>query len=651
VSGYADVIHSTIDPLGRHGVPMDSPPVNFGDRELLRKACHRYLAGLGIPARVRRRAFERAVEAQRAYKQRVRDTSAEIIAAAEEEGRPLVMLLGRPYHIDRQINHKTPDILANLGIDVITEDAAPTGDLENVQMLTAWENPNRIYRAVQWAARRPHTHLVQFNSFGCGPDSYVVDEARGLADEYGRGLTVLRIDEIESTGSSKLRLRSMLEIQRTGWDEEMERVPRRSTALFEEADRNRTVLVPQFAEFCTTPIVRPMTDEGYRVALMDPSDRESVDVGLKYANNEICYPGIIVVGDAIKALQSGRHDRNKIAIGLWETGGQCRASCIFGATKKAMLRAGFEDVPLITVSTGGTRTNKQPGFQYSLPKFMANALTGIAYADALSAMYHSTAVREVRKGQAQETAEKYLGRLEDGRLPLKRSAALKQLTEAVDEFNQIETRAEPLPKVVVLGEIYVKYNRFSNFNVVPWLMSQGIEVLVPPLADFFATWFVSVKAQLENLTTRPSLLTRLSGILNRHFQSYLDDVGAVMQHYRYYMPQHSIHDLGKKAAQILSLTHQYGESWLIAGEISDYAEGGIPNVLCLQPFGCIANHVVAKGVEKRLRAVHPELNLLFLDSDHATSEVNYYNRLHFFIDSAREGLRSAELVPVHESVV
>jgi len=181
-------------------------------------------------------------------------------------------------------------------------------------------------------------------------------------------------------------------------------------------------------------------------------------------------------------------------------------------------------------------------------------------------------------------------------------------------------------------------------------MSQGVEVFLPPFADFFATWFVSVRAQLENHMQRPSILSFMSGPLNRYVQSYLDDVSGVLSGYRYYMPQHTIQDLGAKAARTVSLTHQYGESWLIAGEIAAYAESGVPNVLCLQPFGCIANHVVAKGVEKRLRAQHPQLNLLFLDTDHATSEVNYYNRLHFFLNSAREGFASPVPVPEYESV-
>jgi predicted nucleotide-binding protein (sugar kinase/HSP70/actin superfamily) len=315
-----------------------------------------------------------------------------------------------------------------------------------------------------------------------------------------------------------------------------------------------------------------------------------------------------------------------------------------------MVQAGFEDVPLVTMSMGLGATNKQPGLEVSVPKFIFNGVIGLAYSDALSAMYHSTAVREVRKGQAAETAAKYLALLEDGRLALKMSAVVKQLAEAVDEFNQIETEEKVLPKVGVLGEIYVKYNRFSNNNVVPWMMSQGIEVVLPPLMEFFAGWFVGVKAHIEHFMKRPDLTSRLSGMLNWYFQSYMDDVGGVMEKFRYYMPQHSIQDLGNKAAPILSLTHQYGESWLIAGEVAAFAESGVPNVLCLQPFGCIPNHVVAKGVEKRLRAAYPQLNLLFLDTDHGTSEANFYNRLHFFISNAREGLTSEELASERERI-
>ena len=221
-----------------------------------------------------------------------------------------------------------------------------------------------------------------------------------------------------------------------------------------------------------------------------------------------------------------------------------------------------------------------------------------------------------------------------------RKDILKAIRGAVKAFNQIETTDYDYPKVGIVGEIYVKYNAFSNNNVIPWLIEQGIEVVVPPVLEFFISWFVSVKAHVRENMVKPHLMWLISGPLNRYVDTLLDEVDAVMQDFRFYRPQHKIQHIAKKAEKIVSLTHQYGESWMIAGGIGGLVEDGISNVLCLQPFGCIANHVTAKGVEKRLRQHYPQLNLLMLDNDAGVSEVNYFNRMHFFINQAYESQKS-----------
>ncbi len=262
----------------------------------------------------------------------------------------------------------------------------------------------------------------------------------------------------------------------------------------------------------------------------------------------------------------------------------------------------------------------------------------MVYADALSNMYHATAVREVHKGQAMEVANKYLSILEDGTLPLQKDIVLETLAQAVADFNEIETVDGDYPKVGIVGEIYVKYNSFGNNRVVEWLMDQGIEVIVPSFAEFFVAWFPSIKAKVQAHIKKPDLLWLLAPVLNKYTQALQNRVEAVMEGFRYYRPAHTIQDVAQKAQEIVSLAHQYGESWLIAGEIGEFIKHGIPNVLCLQPFGCIANQVIAKGVTKRMREKFPQLNLLYLDCDAGTSEVNFVNRLYFFINPAKASL-------------
>jgi len=642
VSGYADVIRSVIDPQRKYDIPLDMPAVNLNDKKLLKKVCISYLSSIGISKKIIRRAFDKALESQEQFKVQVRTLGAEILENARAESRPVIMLLGRPYHIDPLINHKIPDILTGFGVDVITEDSVPLEPdqtLENRHVMTQWEYLNRYYHAARWVGTQDNVELVQLNSFGCGPDPFVLEEVRTILGEYGKHPTVIRIDEIESPGSTRLRLRSMMEAI---WlhTKPMAHTyrPRKTTRIFGIEDRNRTLIVPDFSQFCSPPIVRPFKDMGYEIVALPPADRASVDVGLKYTNNEICYPGIITIGDLVKALQSGEYDLSKTAIGFSQTGGQCRASSYPSMVKKALVAAGFEEVPVVTLSTNLEVLNDQPGFAFDVKEYMYKAIIGMLFTDALSEMYHSSAVRESQKGASIQVANKYLDRFWEGSIPLEKGALLDTIDQAVDEFNALSITDQPHPKVGIVGEIYVKYNAFSNNYVADWLMEQGLEVVQPTFLEFFAGGLVLMENRVRTYLNRPSLLWILSLLGKRLLRSFLNEVDGIMKKYRHHRPYHDIQEIARKAQEIVSLNHQYGEGWLIAGEIASFAKEGINNVLCLQPFGCIANHVVAKGVEKRMKELYPQLNLLFLDADAGISEVNFFNRMHFFINHAKEGL-------------
>ncbi|MBU1662477.1 MAG: CoA activase, partial [Chloroflexi bacterium] len=362
VSGYPDVIRSAIDPQRKYGIPLDMPAITFRDDNLLDKACLQYLTELGIASGVVRKALKKAKAAQSEFKQGIVDMGAELIRNSQASEHPLILLMGRPYHIDSLINHNVPELLTDFGVDVITEDCIPMmGEtLANRHVMTQWEYLNRYFHAVRWAGQHENVELVQLNSFGCGPDAFILDEVRAILAEHGKHLTVIRIDEIESTGSTKLRLRSMMEsLQQANAHPTYVRIPRRTTKPYQIEDRIRTLIVPDFSPFCSPPIVRPFMDLGYEIVQLPPPDHASVDVGLKYTNNEICYPGIITLGDLVKALQSGTYDLSRTAIGFSQTGGQCRATSYPSMIKKALVAAGFEQVPVVTLSTSLSVLNDQ----------------------------------------------------------------------------------------------------------------------------------------------------------------------------------------------------------------------------------------------------------------------------------------------------
>jgi len=636
------VIKNVIDPEKKYEVPLDMPPVNFNDEKLLKKTCLAYLESLGVERRVAVRAFERAQESQKQFKGQVRRVAAEILDNAREDGRPVILLLGRPYHIDPLINHKIPDILINFGLDVITEDSIPLDDLQtlnNRNVMTQWEYLNRYFHAARWAGEQEDVEVVQLNSFGCGPDPFILEEVSTILGEYGKSPTVLRIDEIESVGSTKLRLRSMFESLKQSKPKERVYKARKKTRVYQKEDQSRTLIVPDFSPFCSPPIVRPFIDAGYDIIWLPPADRKSVEAGLKYANNEICYPGTITIGDLVKALQSGKYDLSRTAIGFSQTGGQCRATSYVGMIKKALISAGFEDVPVVTLSTNLQTLNEQPGFEFNPKVFMYRSVISMAFTDALSDMYYSTVVREKNKGDAKRVADKYVSAFMDGRIPTQRKALLEALAKAVAEFNAIEVDDRQYPKVGIVGEIYVKYNAFSNNNAAEWLIEQGIEVVMPTFLEFFAAGIIHVQQKVKTNIARRDTLWLLTLLAKKILHNYLDEVHEVMKEYRRFHHHPDIDTIAKNAQEILSLNHQYGEGWLISGEIASFVKDEIPNVLCLQPFGCIANHIVAKGAEKKMRELYPQLNLLFLDADAGVSEVNFFNRMHFFLNHAKESNR------------
>jgi predicted CoA-substrate-specific enzyme activase len=642
VTGYPQVIESSINPEAR-GVPFDRPPLSFSSEKLIRKFCLRYLKEREVPEKRALKAFEKALEAQEKYRKDVCAVGQKIREKAQKENRTIMMVLGRPYHVDALISHKMGEMIASLGLDLVTEDSLPPSErsgLEDVKVLSQWTLPNRLYDGALWAAEQDNVEVIQLNSFGCGPDALTVDEIKPLLNRYGKNPTLVKIDEITSPGSVKLRIRSLIEsLKMRGDDYQPHLIEREDTSIFGLEDKKRKILAPVFSPFYTDFLISTFRNMDYDLEILPIADRESIEIGLKYSNNDICYPATIVIGDLIKALQSGKYDRNNIAVGLTQTGGQCRASSYVSMLKKAMVRAGFSDVPVVAISThtGGDQLNPQPGFEIP-SSFRLDCLFGIIYADVLARLFYSHACRERVKGSTWALTEKYI---EKGKLLVdyKKPGRLYDLLEkAVVEFNALDIDPTPLPKVGIVGEIFVKFNPFSNSNMTDWLMEQGIEPEVPPLVSFFLTMFVTENYNWKNFITETNRL-KLQGlrIAEKFVDHHINKANKILAKAVQPTPGiHRIRHLADHAEQMIDLVNQYGESWLIAGDIGCFVEDDITDVVCIQPFGCIANHIIAKGMEKKMKEKHKGLNILYLDWDAGSSEVNAVNRLEFLVRGARE---------------
>lgn len=642
VCGYADVLKGAALMGGGATVPIDAPPVTFRDERLLRKATFVYLKSLKVKRACFERAFERALETQRRFHTDLKEQGGALLQQARRGKQPIVILAGRPYHADRLIEHQTSEMLADLGalvLPVETAAALHTGSAQDLVTVAQWAFPNRLLRATQWVASQsdPRIQMVMLNSFGCGPDAFIMDEVRDVLAAAGKIFTLIKVDDISSTGSVRLRLRSLIEtLQWRPTVRETQTTPRKRTPLYRVEDRAKRIIAPYFAD-CYSPFFAPLFGIlGYDVEILPPPDITSVEYGLKYANNEICYPATVVIGDIVKAFKSGAHVPEQTVVAMTQTGGQCRASSYVALIRKALIDAGFDQVPVIALANDGDIANEQPGFTFDTRRVLKPAFAAMLYADGISKLYHRSIVREKMTGQALALRDHYLtlGRRSIGNAPPEQ--LLELLQQATAAFNTVVHKDLELPRIGLVGEIYLKYNQFSQQHVTDWIITQGVEVVVPSLIDFIMQFFVNLKINRRHHIERRSLSFLAEFLLERQAGQWIKRFDRAMHGFHYYEPTVGIYQKAGSAAEIINLVTQFGEGWLIPAEIACYAKEGINEVVSLQPFGCTSNHVIAKGIETRVKRVYPDMNLLFLDFDAGASEVNLLNRLHFLVSTARD---------------
>jgi predicted CoA-substrate-specific enzyme activase len=639
VSGYPDVIRSAVDPEEQYGVALDKPVITFADNQALKTACYDYVSAWGVPRELFRRAFDKAQHAQRQFREELCSLQQARMRQAIGNREWAFVLAGRPYHADPLIHQKVGQIAADLGVHVFTDDVFRQEGSEGfkaLKIVSQWSYPNRVVQAAMEVARLPReVQLVQLNSFGCGPDSFFMDETADILRQAGKNHTLLRIDEIAGSGSIRLRLRSLIESLKSlpGSGRKKDIPPYKGYGRFYAgSDKQKTILVPWFADFIS-PFVPALAElAGYKMVNMPKSSKASADAGLKYGHNEVCYPSTLILGDVICALQSGEYDPDQVVVAISQTGGQCRATNYLSQIKTGLQNAGFSHVPTLVVSSGEVFQNEQKAFQIPYLRFLDILIYALLYAGALQKMHSCLIVREKKQGEAQALFDFYIARGVEAVRTKNAGALLKLLQQAVAGFNRMAVHERTYTKIGLVGEIFVKYNNYAQAHITQWLRSKGMEVSTPPILDFLMQYFVNSEVNIQHHLAKDSLLQR---ILRPAFLRYIDKrIGAterIMQTFRFYEPAESIFVKARYASEILDLSNQFGEGWAIAAEVAMYARRGVDRIVCVQPFGCIANHVVAKGVEKRLKKFYPRVSFLCLDVDGGASEVNLQNRLHFIM--------------------
>ena len=644
VSGYSEVVKSSQQP----SVPVDTPVITFADDALLRKQLEQYLSQFGVGKDIIRKAITEAISQQQKFMTDIQHRAQSIYEKSKREGKITILLAGRPYHSDFLIQHKLSEMIASLGVNVISDDIVrgnESVDINGTYLVRQWAYMNRIIKAAQWAADHDDTvHFVQMTSFGCGPDAFLLDEVRDILRRSGKPFTLLKIDDVNNIGSLNLRVRSLVESLRYHPFDKLRNLTNHNqlgqkhefpvTRPYRAADKaQRKLLIPYFTQYLS-PVLPPILRlSGFDAEVMPLSNEESADLGLKYANNEVCYPATLIVGDIIKALKSGKYDRDKIAIVMSQTGGQCRATNYLGLIKRAMIAAGFKDVPVVAFGTMGSVFNDQQGFDIDWKKMIHTTVNAIFFTDALSRMYHSAVVREKEKGTALRLREKYMQKAIEAINANKPGMLVKLIRSAAKDYDDAVTDCQR-HKVGIVGEIFLKFNPFAHQFISDWLIDHDIEVAPPILFPFFLQEFVNYKTNqqlnLIHSSKKNNMLLHLAYSLISMERNRFNRAASA---YRYFTKFSDVFDDAARISGTVSLAGQFGEGWLLPADIAAYYEEGVKNIVSLQPFGCIANQIVSKGIEKKMHQQYPDLNLLSLDFDGGVSSTNVTNRLMLFIES------------------
>ena len=556
-----------------------------------------------------------------------------------------IVLAGRPYHIDPEINHGIPELITSHRVAVLTEDSVShLGKVERpLRVIDQWMYHSRLYAAAEFVKQRDDIDLIQLNSFGCGFDAVTTDQVAEILESGDKIYTCLKIDEVNNLGAARIRVRSLLAALRVRDMNETERNIRpldQRRVLFTEEMKNEgyTIIAPQMSPIHFEVLEPAMKAEGYNFVFLDNDGREAVNTGLKYVNNDACYPSLMVVGQIMSALHSGKYDLNRTAVIMSQTGGGCRATNYVAFIRRALKKAGMEQIPVISLNAVGLEPN--PGFHISA-SLAIRMIYGVELGDLFMRCLYRMRPYELKPGAADRLHKKLLWEaqtfLASGSLAYRkykklcRRIVMKFDTLPIDE-NMVK------PKVGIVGEILVKYMPAANNHLVELLEEEGAEAVVPDLMDFFGYSFYNqvYKGDYLGQSKKAERVNKLLIWAVNRLRSYPSKILAASEHFS---PHTKITDIADMARPIVDIGNQTGEGWFLTGEIMELIHMGVSNVVCVQPFACLPNHVVGKGVIKRVREEHPEANIVAIDYDPGASEVNQLNRIKLMLASAVKKLK------------
>ena len=649
VTSYPEVIYNNMDILREEDVTFLYPFINLADKPSFKrqmsKALKPYYAD--ITFKEIDAAAEAAFAELKAYKNDIRAKGEEVIKWLDDHNKRGIVLAGRPYHIDPEINHGIPDMINSLGFAVLTEDSvAHLGHLKrDIRVVDQWAYHTRLYESASEVIKNDRLELIQLNSFGCGLDAVTTDQVMEILQSHEKIYTTLKIDEVSNLGTARIRVRSLKAAVKERADSDF--VPHKvedytiSRVKFTEEERkNHTIIFPQMSPTHFGLFEAVFRSCGYNAMVLEHATPEDVEAGLKSVNNDACYPSIMVTGQLVNAFISGRCDPDKTSIMITQTGGGCRATNYIAFLRKALKEAGYGQVPVISLNVSGLEGN--PGFKIT-PRLVDGLLKACTWGDLLLSCTQRIRPYEIHEGETNEVYNRWQRRLYNDILHHNKSKLKlkKVIDEIVADFDAIPIdETVKKPRVGVVGEILVKFQPDANNDVVGVIESEGGEAVMPGLADFMLYCLYNNNFKRDNLGMKAST-ARLCNLAIWGMETYRKHAVKVMKanpKFASRAPGH-IAEIAEGAKSVLQLGHCTGEGWFLTGEMIELITTGVPNIVCVQPFACLPNHVTGKGMIKELRRQYPQSNIVAIDYDPGASEVNQLNRIKLMMAVAFEQIK------------
>ncbi len=660
IAGYPEILPLNINSLKEEQVELIAPFLNMNEAKALRAILYKSLQSFGVSKAEINKALEAAEEAQAAFKQELRRLGEEALRELEENKGSGIVLIGHPYHIDPAIHHGIPELISNYGATVFTEDSIAHlyQESQSLRILDQWPYHSRLFRAAAFAAKHQQLELVQFTSFGCGLDAISTDQVQEILEEAQKIYTLLKIDEGANLGGVRIRIRSLLatvQEQRAKALKEQDKKDRvekctncndcagqkelgseentsQRSVFTQEMGKDYTFLAPQMSPVHFQFLEKVMEHEGYKVELLPYASQEDVEEGLRFVNNDACYPAIMVIGQLVRALRSGKYNMDKTALLISQTGGSCRASNYIALLRLALQKSGLAHVPVLSFNT--VQLEEQPGFVVSTSMLMRMIL-GILYGDMIEKLTLRTRPYEAHIGASDALYKKWSDICTNSLHDFGNKLFARNIEAMLHDFASVPITNEQKPRVGMVGEILIKYHPDANNQTIQVIEAEGGEAVPTEFANFM------LYCLYDNIDfKRHSFAKSLKALKNRFSIRWIEKkreiIRKALKNYPRFGHVPTIHELAESCKGLVSLGHQGGEGWLLTAEMVEMLQTDVPNIICMQPFACLPNHITGKGVIRELSRRYPKANIVPVDYDPGASEVNQLNRIKLMMATARQ---------------